>query len=194
MTTKKDIRKQFLERRLNLDEPAAALLNKALLERVLGLDFTPYRYAHIFLPILEKKEADTWPLIAALKARYPQLQWVLSRSDMQSGVMEHLLWTPATILAKNRFGITEPQGGERIDPSALDVVFVPMLAFDAHGHRVGYGKGMYDRFLKQCRPDVHTIGLSLFEPVDAIPDADAYDVPLRTVVTPEKIYQFNNEA
>ncbi|SHM96295.1 5-formyltetrahydrofolate cyclo-ligase [Chitinophaga jiangningensis] len=193
MTTKKDIRKHFLEQRLNLDESAAARLNAALLEQVLRIDFSPYRYAHVFLPILEKKEADTWPVIDALKVRYPQLNWVLSRSDMQAGTMEHLLWTPATTLAQNKFGITEPQNGEAVDLSLIDVVFVPMLAFDTSGHRVGYGKGMYDRFLKQCRPDVQTIGLSLFEPIAAIPETDAFDVPLRIVVTPEKIYHFNNE-
>ncbi|MBV7532034.1 5-formyltetrahydrofolate cyclo-ligase [Chitinophaga sp. sic0106] len=194
MTTKKDIRKHFLEQRLNLDESTAARLNAALLEQVLRIDFAPYRYAHVFLPILEKKEADTWPVIEALKVRYPQLKWVLSRSDMQAGTMEHLVWTPATTLAQNKFGITEPQNGEPADLSLIDVVFVPMLAFDTQGHRVGYGKGMYDRFLKLCRPDVQTIGLSLFEPIAEIPGTDPWDVPLRIVVTPEKIYHFNNEA
>jgi 5-formyltetrahydrofolate cyclo-ligase len=70
---------------------------------------------------------------------------------------------------------------------------VPLLAFDKAGHRVGYGKGMYDRFLQQCRPDTHTIGLSLFEPVNMITDIDPRDVPLHTVVTPDTIYHFSKK-
>ncbi len=95
------------------------------------------------------------------------------RSDMQTGEMNHYLWKTNTVLVKNKFGIPEPDHGDVISPENIDLVFVPLLAFDRHGQLVGYGKGMYDRFLKQCRPDVRTIGLSLFEPVLQIEDADS---------------------
>jgi len=190
MTTKKDIRKHFLELRLNLDEPTALALNEQLLANARQLDYSNVRKAHIFLPISEKKEVDTWPLVKWGRAQWPEMQWVLSRSDMKTGEMNHYLWKTNTILVKNKFGIPEPDQGEGVPPENIDLVFVPLLAFDRHGQRVGYGKGMYDRFLKQCRPDVRTIGLSLFEPVLQIEDADSWDVPLHTVVTPDHIYQF----
>ncbi|MEI3801231.1 MULTISPECIES: 5-formyltetrahydrofolate cyclo-ligase [unclassified Chitinophaga] len=190
MTTKKDIRKHFLELRLNLDEPTALALNEQLLANARQLDYSNVRKAHIFLPISEKKEVDTWPLVKWGRAQWPEMEWVLSRSDMKTGEMNHYLWKTNTILVKNKFGIPEPDHGEGVPPENIDLVFVPLLAFDRHGQRVGYGKGMYDRFLKQCRPDVRTIGLSLFEPVLQIEDADSWDVPLHTVVTPDHIYQF----
>ncbi|SKC94733.1 5-formyltetrahydrofolate cyclo-ligase [Chitinophaga ginsengisegetis] len=190
MTTKKDIRKHFLELRLNLDEPTALALNEQLLANARQLDYSNVRKAHIFLPISEKKEVDTWPLVKWGRAQWPEMEWVLSRSDMKTGEMNHYLWKINTILVKNKFGIPEPDHGEEVPPENIDLVFVPLLAFDRHGQRVGYGKGMYDRFLKQCRPDVRTIGLSLFEPVLQIEDADSWDVPLHTVVTPDHIYQF----
>ncbi|MFX1706090.1 5-formyltetrahydrofolate cyclo-ligase [Chitinophaga sp. CC14] len=190
MTTKKDIRKHFLELRLNLDEPTALALNEQLLANARQLDYSNVRKAHIFLPISEKKEVDTWPLVKWGRAQWPEMEWVLSRSDMKTGEMNHYLWKTNTILVKNKFGIPEPDQGEGVPPENIDLVFVPLLAFDRHGQRVGYGKGMYDRFLKQCRPDVRTIGLSLFEPVLQIEDADSWDVPLHTVVTPDHIYQF----
>ncbi len=193
MTTKKDIRKQFLEQRLNLDEPTAVRLNSALLANVLKLNFSGLQYIHVFLPILEKKEADTWPIIEALRTRYPQLRWVLSRSDMQTATMTHFLWEQNTPLVKNSYGITEPAAGQTVAPLQIDLVLVPLLAFDHTGHRVGYGKGMYDRFLQECRPDVQTIGLSLFEPIPEIPDTDAGDIALQTVVTPENIYHFSKK-
>jgi 5-formyltetrahydrofolate cyclo-ligase len=69
-------------------------------------------------------------------------------------------------------------------------VFIPLLAFDKSGHRVGYGAGYYDRFLSKCKPDCLKVGLSFFEPVDEISDADEFDVKLNHCVTPSKIWTF----
>ncbi|QHS58994.1 5-formyltetrahydrofolate cyclo-ligase [Chitinophaga agri] len=190
MLTKKDIRKEYLEKRLNLPDDVIATLNRELLEQCKRLDYSAFRMAHIFLPITEKKEADTHALVDWARDAYPALQWVLSRSDMRNASMEHFLWQPDTVLVKNAYGIPEPAGGITLSPAEMDLVFVPMLAFDKKGQRVGYGKGMYDRFLQQCSPAVTTIGLSLFAPVEEIADAGAYDVPLDMVVTPQTIYYF----
>lgn len=190
MLTKKDIRKEYLEKRLNLPDDVTTTLNRQLLAQSRQLDYSPYRLAHIFLPITEKKEVDTHALADWARIVYPSLQWVLSKSDMKTGLMQHFLWEEDTVLVKNRFGIPEPENGALVSPTDIDLVFVPMLAFDKTGHRVGYGKGMYDRFLSDCRPDTTTIGLSLFEPVDKITDTDTLDVPLHIVVTPEVIYHF----
>ncbi|MBS0031931.1 5-formyltetrahydrofolate cyclo-ligase [Chitinophaga sp. 22321] len=190
MTTKKDIRKHFLEKRLNLDDATSLTLNERLLANCRQLDYGRFRLAHIFLPISEKKEVDTWPLVKWMREQQPQIAWVLSRSDMKTGEMTHHLWKTNTILVKNKFGIPEPDQGEIVQPEDIDLVFVPLLAFDRDGQRIGYGKGMYDRFLQQCSPQVRTIGLSLFEPVQKIEDTDPWDIPLQTVVTPDHIYQF----
>jgi 5-formyltetrahydrofolate cyclo-ligase len=190
LLTKKDIRKEYLEKRLNLSDDTLALLNRQLLEQCRLLDYSTFSLAHIFLPISDKKEADTYALAKWARTAYPSIQWVLSRSDMRSAEMEHFLWTPQTILVKNAYGIPEPAGGTKVATADINLVFVPLLAFDTTGHRVGYGKGMYDRFLQQCSPDVTTIGLSLFGPVEAITDMNGKDVPLDMVVTPQTIYYF----
>jgi len=190
MTTKKDIRKHFLEKRLNLDDTTSLALNERLLANCRQLDYGRCRLAHIFLPISEKKEVDTWPLVKWMREQQPRIAWALSRSDMKTGEMTHHLWKTNTILVKNKFGIPEPDQGEIVQPEDIDLVFVPLLAFDLEGQRIGYGKGMYDRFLLQCSPQVRTIGLSLFEPVQKIEDTDPWDIPLQTVVTPDHIYQF----
>ncbi|WP_143306673.1 5-formyltetrahydrofolate cyclo-ligase [Chitinophaga vietnamensis] len=190
MTTKKDIRKRFLELRMQLSTEAIASMNAALLANCRLLNYSDIHCVHVFLPITEKREADTWPLIRWMKEKYPHLQWTLSKSDMASGEMTHYLWDDTTVLVNNKYGIPEPAGGIRIQPADIDLVFVPLLAFDRQGHRVGYGKGMYDRFLQQCRADVRTIGLSLFEPVTLIADAGEQDVMLKTAITPDHIYHF----
>lgn len=193
MLTKKDIRKQYLEKRLNLPDDLSTTLNRQLLEQCRQLDFSSFTLVHIFLPITEKKEVDTYALVDWARITWPDLQWVLSKSDFSSGLMLHYLWEPDTLLVSNKYGIPEPENGTLIPPAMLDLIFVPLLAFDRKGHRVGYGKGMYDRFLQECRPDAITIGLSLFDPVDSITDTDTLDVPLDMVITPGLIYQFKKK-
>lgn len=190
MTTKKDIRKHFLELRLNLPDEEAAALNRQLLDNCKRLDYRQVALAHIFLPIAEKKEVNTWLLLEYLRSAYPAMQWALSKTCMETGTLTHFLWEEDTVLVKSKYGIPEPADGKLLEAGDIDLVFVPLLAFDETGQRIGYGKGMYDQFLAACRTDTRTIGLSLFEPVPLITALDAWDVPLQTVVTPHKIYQF----
>ena len=192
-SAKQAIRKTYLAKRKALSPEAFRQLNNALLEQCRHLDLGDPAYIHLFLPIAARNEVDTWPLADQLRERFPEATLVLSRSFIATGDMQHFAWTADTTLAENALGIPEPENGEPVQPAQLDVVFVPLLAFDAAGHRVGYGKGMYDGFLRQCRPGVRTVGLSLFGPLEA-PVADAWDgdVPLHSVVTPEKVYYFTD--
>ena len=105
--------------------------------------------------------------------------------------MIHFLLTDSTRLKKSKWNIPEPVDGIEIAPNKLDVVFVPLLAFDGQGQRVGYGKGFYDRFLAQCRKDAIKIGLSLFEAEERISDFEESDIPLDFCVTPKKVYSFS---
>lgn len=190
MVTKKDIRKAYLAKRSSLTEEAAAELNAALLEQCRQLQLQDVSVAHLFLPITTKKEIDTYPLADWLRTEYPGIQLVLSRSYLATGDMQHYLWETDTRLIHNSLGIPEPENGKLVAPAEIDLVFVPMLAFDERGHRVGYGKGMYDTFLQQCRDNVQKIGLCLFPPLPVIEDVYAGDVPLDMVVTPSRIWHF----
>ena len=77
-----------------------------------------------------------------------------------------------------------------IPSQKIEVVFVPLLALDLKGHRVGYGKGFYDKFLSECTADAIKIGLSFVEAEEIISDVFANDIPLNYCVTPEKTYTF----
>jgi len=70
------------------------------------------------------------------------------------------------------------------------VVFVPLLAFDKSGNRVGYGKGFYDNFLAKCNPETLKIGLSFFEIEEEILDINPKDIRLNLCITPQKTYNF----
>jgi 5-formyltetrahydrofolate cyclo-ligase len=94
------------------------------------------------------------------------------------------------LFIKNKFNILEPLDGDVIPPELLDIVFVPLLAFDRNGYRVGYGRGFYDRYLPACKPEVLKIGFSFFEAVDKVEDINEFDVPLNLCITPTCIYEF----
>ena len=80
--------------------------------------------------------------------------------------------------------------GIQINNSIIDVVFIPLLAYDIKGNRVGYGKGFYDIFLQNLDSKTTKIGLSFFPPELSIKNIDENDVQLDYCVSPEKIFNF----
>jgi 5-formyltetrahydrofolate cyclo-ligase len=70
------------------------------------------------------------------------------------------------------------------------MVLVPLLALDKSGHRVGYGKGFYDKFLAECRIRCHRVGISLFQPIDMIEDVGEDDITLTHCLTPSGVLKF----
>jgi 5-formyltetrahydrofolate cyclo-ligase len=113
---------------------------------------------------------------------------LLPRVNFQTNEIENLKFTKITKLVKNAWEIREPTENQLIETEKIDVVLVPLLCFDRQGFRVGYGKGFYDRFLKNCRADCLKIGLSYFAPVEEIIDTRTFDVNLDFCVTPKKIF------
>lgn len=104
--------------------------------------------------------------------------------------MTHFLLTDNTKIKKNAYNIPEPIDGIEVETSKLDVVFIPLLAFDNTGNRIGYGKGFYDRFLAKCKPKTIKIGLSFFEAEHQTFKVSKDDIKLDYCVTPNKIFQF----
>ncbi len=188
--TKSELRTLFREKRLTLATNEFHALNAELLVRVKQVDFRKFSTVHLFLPIQGNHEPDTYKIADWLKTTYPTIRLAISKSDASTRRMHHVCWDEQTVLQTNRWGIPEPQNGIPVLSNEIDAIFVPLLAFDKQGNRVGYGKGFYDRFLSECRTDAYKIGLSLFDATDAICDVDEYDVPLDTCITPERIWVF----
>ncbi|MEZ5844674.1 MAG: 5-formyltetrahydrofolate cyclo-ligase [Hyphomicrobiaceae bacterium] len=97
------------------------------------------------------------------------------------------LWRPGEPLAERMWGIREPLPEAR--EAEPDVLLVPLLAFDGHCRRLGYGGGFYDRTLGRLRKvkQICAIGLAFDEvEVDSVPCA-AYDEPLDHVLTPTRL-------
>lgn len=185
---KSALRQTYIQARKAFSEEEIEDKSLAIANQALHLPIWNKTNYHLFLSIVEKKEIDTDYLLQVLAGKDKNI--VLSKSDFKSGEMQHYLLTDNTVLRVNSYGIPEPQEGIQILEIQLDVVFVPLLAFDEQGNRVGYGKGFYDRFLQNCRPDVIKVGLSFFEAEPNIEDVSTQDIALDYCVTPNKIYAF----
>jgi 5-formyltetrahydrofolate cyclo-ligase len=188
MTTKKELRSQKKSLRKNLTEINIDEMSLAIANRVLSLPIWEKTYFHVFLPIVEHNEVNTEFILHLLAGKDKEI--VVSKSDFETRKMTHFLLTDNTKIKKNEYNIPEPVDGLEVPSSKIEVVFVPLLGFDALGNRVGYGKGFYDQFLSECKPDTIKIGLSFFEAEIEITDIFEGDVKLDYCVTPEKIYTF----
>jgi 5-formyltetrahydrofolate cyclo-ligase len=105
--------------------------------------------------------------------------------------MDFFEYTSQDQLQENDWNILEPTSLQKINPKEIDIILVPLLCFDTLGHRVGYGKGYYDKYLKQLPVNTPKIGLCLFEALeDKISDTHTNDVPLSHCITPSKFYEF----
>lgn len=103
----------------------------------------------------------------------------------RSGAMRFATWPPAAQLRNNRYGIPEPVTVRwRTVPAAqLQVILMPLVAFDGRGHRLGMGGGYYDRALAGRRRRPLLIGIAFsFQQVPMVP-AQPWDVPLDMVIT-----------
>lgn len=185
---KKNIRQKYSQAREMLTEEEVDDKSLTIANQCLRLPIWDKINYHLFLSIAKKKEIDTDYLLQVLAGKDKNI--ILSKSDFETGGMQHFLLTDNTVLRVNSYGIPEPQEGIQIQETQLDVVFVPLLAFDEKGNRVGYGKGFYDRFLRKCKPDVIKVGLSFFEAESSIEDVSPLDISLDYCVTPTNIYKF----
>ncbi len=184
---KSDLRLLYTKLRKELSFQKIADKSLQIANNSLELPIWNFDYYHVFLPITDKKEIDTSFLLSILQGRDKNV--ILPK--MEGDDLIHFLLTDNTRLKTNKWNVPEPVDGISVESSKIEVVFVPLLAFDKQGNRVGYGKGFYDRFLKQCKKNVVKIGLSLFDAEEEIEDVFENDIPLDYCITPNKIYEFS---
>ncbi|RAR49868.1 5-formyltetrahydrofolate cyclo-ligase [Flavobacterium lacus] len=186
---KKELRLQYKVLRSKFSQQEIEEKSMAIANQLLRLNCWDKTYYHLFLTIEELKEIDTEFILQILAGKDKEI--VIGKTDFQTRKMTHFLLTDNTKIKKNEYNIPEPMNGLEVPVSMIEVIFVPLLAFDKKGHRIGYGKGFYDQFLAECNPETIKIGLSFFEAEDEIEDIFKLDIPLNYCVTPSEIYQFD---
>jgi 5-formyltetrahydrofolate cyclo-ligase len=185
---KTELRLKYRAMRKQLSEDETEEMSLAITNQLLKLPIWDKTYFHIFLPITEHHEIDTELVLHLLSGKDKEI--IISKTVFETCSMVHYLLTDNTKIKKNKYNIPEPVDGIEIPSKKIEVVFVPLLAFDKEGHRVGYGKGFYDKFLSECQTETIKIGLSFFEAEEVIEDVHEGDMQLDYCVTPNTIYEF----
>ena len=187
--TKKELRTLYKQKRNALSAEERDLFSRQIAERLLLFPNSLWEYHtyHIFLPIERLAEINTNYILDILRDKNKQI--VVPKMDSNTRTLSSILLTKDTQLINNAWGIPEPKQDVIITPETIDVVFVPLLAYDKYGNRIGYGGGYYDRFLNECRGDTLKIGLSYFPPENNFYALrNATDVFLDYTITPSANY------
>lgn len=98
-------------------------------------------------------------------------------------------WTPDAEMVEGAFGAYIPKDAEVLQP---DIVITPLLAFDPHGYRMGYGGGFYDRSFEQLTAfkQVQAVGFAYSDQEVLLVPREATDFPLNAVITEKGILSF----
>ena len=177
---KAELRKKILQEMKALSQKQKQAMDRVLTERFLNHSF--YQEAKTIATYLSfPHEFQTQELIEqALKDG----KKVLIPKTYPKGRMEFVVYNPQQ-LAKTSFGLLEPQGDlEVVEPSQIDLIHVPGLAFTTEGYRIGYGGGYYDRYLENFAG--HTMSTIYPCQVQEFKSED-HDIPVQEVL----IYEGN---
>ena len=187
---KSDLRSHYLKLRSKFTSEQIDDFSIEIVNRCLELNLWNKSVYHLFMASEQNKEIDTAHLLSVLQGKDKQ---IVIPKILDDYVLEHYLLVDQTPLKMSHWGIPEPQSGIKINSNQIEVVFVPLLIFDLQGHRIGYGKGYYDRFLAKCRTETIKVGLSYFDPIERIEDIQSHDIPINFGITRDRIYEFSSD-
>lgn len=180
---KEGIRKNLLNKRLehkNIKEDSEKIVKKLLsLPEIQNAQTILLYYPH-------KNEVNVLPLFEILSFKGKRVLFPKTVNEEIHPVAVNSLKD----LKKGNFGILEPEG-KKTEKEHIDIVIVPAVAFNKKGYRIGYGKGFYDRFLKDFKG--LKVGVAYdFQIVDDLP-VNEHDVPVDIIVTPTNLIKVNKE-
>lgn len=175
---KAELRKKILQEMKALSQEQKQAMDRVLTERFLQHPF--YQEVKTIATYLSfPHEFQTQELI---KRMLKDGKKVLIPKTYPKGRMEFVVYHPKQ-LAKTSFGLLEPQGDlEVVEPSQIDLIHVPGLAFTREGYRIGYGGGYYDRYLEHFAG--HTMSTIYPCQVQEF-NSENHDIPVQEVLTYE---------
>ena len=186
------LRKAILELRGRMGKTERDILSREINRRALSLlktmtdagQLKPGAIIHLFRSFGE--EVDTSDLLENIRKMGFRLAVpVICEENSQGGLVlsmigEETLWKPGP------FQIPQPQPVIRVEPDLISLFFLPGVAFDRLGNRLGYGKGYYDRLLSGLDPGVPRIALAFsLQVLESVPSSE-WDIPVTMILTEEE--------
>lgn len=177
---KKDIRIRHLQRRAAFSDEEYLQRSHSICEHLRSLTKDlKLHYVHVFLPIIGRKEPDISPFIQHLI--HAGVTVVVPIAQGHTLEMKHAIIDQYSKFDVGAWGEPVPVKPQYVTRNHYDLLLIPMLAVDQNGHRLGYGKGYYDTFLKIVSGT--TIGICYDdERVEHLP-IEVHDQPVSFIVT-----------
>jgi 5-formyltetrahydrofolate cyclo-ligase len=182
------LRKRARALRNTVPESARQSRSAAIVERVLaGVPFERARAVALFSPMVDRGEVDVRPIDEAARRMGKTVAYPFLENDAEMS----LRGADLASLEERGHGFAEPrEDAPKVAASEELLVIVPALAVDPTGHRIGYGKGFYDRLLAAICPPAFSMAVAYdFEVVPEVP-ATEHDHRVDMVVTDARIWQF----
>ena len=181
---KKQLRDSFTELRKSLNQEIVLEKSRKILKKLIELE--SYRNAeiiHTYISMNDRNEVNTHELIETALQQGKSV--VVPRIEDENRLSHHKI-QGLDDLKTNDWGVPEPRGKADTKPADPDLILVPMVSGDKYKNRLGYGKGYYDRFLKE------TVGVKVgllfdIQVYDHVLPTDKYDVPLDLLITERRI-------
>lgn len=180
---KQELRKRFRARRRDLSpEQRTALDEQIRTHLAQGMANVRPREVSAFLAF--DGEPDLLPLLLQLHEQGVRLALPVVPA-VREGLMTLHAWNPVDSLAASVFGIREPKRAAHRPLDSIDVVLMPLVAFDRKGTRLGMGAGYYDRLLATGNQSGAPLRVGVAYQCQQAPELprEPWDVPLHAVVT-----------
>lgn len=187
--SREEVRNLAIQARESLSPREKAQRNRQILDRCLTL--VEYQEAKfLFTYCSQGSEVDTRDLIGSSLAHGKRV--ALPRCIDGERLEVRLIQSLASDCRQGSFGILEPRVEKTslVKIEALEILFIPGVAFDFHGNRMGYGKGFFDRFLAALKLTQRKIGLAFEAQVYPALRARSHDVKMDVLVTEARVIRW----
>jgi 5-formyltetrahydrofolate cyclo-ligase len=185
---KGELRKRMRSLRAALSSSMVAERSARIVAAVVATpEWASARTVALFWPMIERHEVDVRPLAALARAAgknvfYPRV------SDDDGSMVLARVDDDAMLVAGSLGAMGAPESAAVATSGDVDLVLVPALAIDLGGHRLGYGRGYYDRLLPSFVPPGRAIAVAFdFQLLAEIPTTPG-DVPVDFVVTDARTF------
>ena len=185
--SKERVRKETLELRKAISTEELVKKSKDVAEKLFSTEL--YKNANTIMAYVDfRNEVKTEKIIKTAIADGKRIVIPISVIATRQLILSEIINYDIE-LESGAYGILEPRADyiREVDPSLVDLVLVPGVAFDERGFRIGYGGGYYDRFLDRVRPETAKIALAVEVQMVEYAFEDSHDIAVDMIITEDKI-------
>ena len=187
--TKRAIRKLYKQKRMDISAAAKSKMEDLMLIQFQSLHLNIPNNIMTFAAIENYNEYNPVLIEEYCFFKNPAALLIYPVTNFTNNTLIPVATKEDTLFEINDYQINEPINGTPVDLATIELMLLPLLAFNKNGFRVGYGKGFYDKLIEKCNPTMLKIGFSFFDDT-VFDDVNEFDRKMDICITPENIYQF----